>query len=403
MTLACVVSAWALAAPNAMGADWPGWRGTNRDGKSPDTGLLKAWPPRGPKVLWQKKNLGCGFSSAAVADGTIYTAGMIGGRVVLHALKMTGHKKWSVRLGEGYNDRRGSGPRATPVIDEGLVYLVSGRGDIFCRRADNGKEVWKSRMSRFGGRKPQWGYAESVLIYKDLAIVTPGGRQCIVALDKKTGRKVWATSGIRDAAHYSSCIAVSYQGVPMIIQGTAKALYGVNASNGDVLWKHPWPGRNTANCPTPAFSDGYVFWALGYGKGGICLKLSVNGGRVTARRAWSTRDMASHHGGYIIHDGHIYGNNGRGWACIELRTGRKKWYARGVGKGSLCYADGMLYLFAERGGRAGLAKATPQGFQMTGQFRVRGKGPSWPHPIVIGGRLYLRYDSNLYCCDVKAK
>jgi len=124
---------------------------------------------------------------------------------------------------------------------------------------------------------------------------------------------------------------------------------------------------------------------------------------VTARQAWTTKDMNCHHGGYVIHDGHIYGNDGRGWTCLDLKTGAKKWHDRGVGKGSLCYADGMLYLFSERGGAMGLATATPDRFEMKGQFRVRGRGTSWAHPVVIRGRLYVRYSDNLYCYDVKAE
>jgi outer membrane protein assembly factor BamB len=177
---------------------------------------------------------------------------------------------------------------------------------------------------------------------------------------------------------------------------------GVRAKDGKVLWSNPFSAGNTANCPTPIFSDGYVFWANGYGKGGICLKLTVNGDEATAQEAWRTGDMVCHHGGYIVHEGYIYGNNGGGWSCLDLKTGERKWGERGVGKGSVCFADGMLYLFGERGGAAGLATCSPAGMQMVGNFNVAGSRTSWAHPVVIGGRLYLRYDVNLYCFDVKA-
>jgi len=185
----------------------------------------------------------------------------------------------------------------------------------------------------------------------------------------------------------------------MIITGTSKGLVAVNSNNGAFLWGNDFAAGNTANCPTPAYADGYVFWSDGYGKGGVCVKL-LPGGK--AQEAYRTRDMESHHGGYIIHEGYVYGNHGGGWSCLELKTGKKMWNERGVGKGSLCWADGMLYLFAENGGQAALATCTPEGMQIKGRVKVEGKGPSWAHPVVIGGRLYLRYDTTLYCFNVKA-
>jgi outer membrane protein assembly factor BamB len=257
-------------------------------------------------------------------------------------------------------------------------------------------------MGEFGGQPPNWGYSESVLIHENLAIVTPGGNNCIVALDKSNGRPAWTSQGVRAAAQYSSCYACTHDGVPMIINGTAEGIVSVDPRSGRMLWSNPFSARNTANCPTPVYADGYVFWANGYGKGGICLKLTASGGRIAAQQAWTTRDMVCHHGGYVIHDGHIYGNNGSGWACLELQTGQQRWHERGVGKGSLCYADGMLYLFGESRGQVGLATCSPDGFEMRGSFSVEGEGPSWAHPVVIGGRLYIRYDTNLYCYHVEA-
>jgi outer membrane protein assembly factor BamB len=177
----------------------------------------------------------------------------------------------------------------------------------------------------------------------------------------------------------------------------------MNAKNGEKLWSNPWSSHNTANCPTPAYADDHVFWANGYGKGGVCVRLRASGSKLSAQEAWTTRDMNCHHGGYVIHEGYIYGNAGNGWACLDLKTGDQKWHERGVGKGSLCWADGMLYLFGESGGKVGLATCSPEGMEMRGQFSVEGNGPSWAHPVVAGGRLYVRYDTHLYCFDVRGK
>jgi outer membrane protein assembly factor BamB len=381
--------------------DWPGWLGPNRDGKSPDTGLLKEWPDGGPSLVWQVNGIGKGFSTVAVVNDTIYTTGVVGSNLVIFAFDLDGRSKWKTVHGPAHN-KSYPGSRSTPMIDEGNLYLISGNGLVGCYDAESGGGKWGHQLSEFGGRVPGWGYAESVLIYRDLAVVTPGGDRCMVALDKKTGRPAWASQGFRAGAQYGSCLSVEYDGAAMIVTGTSEGIVAVDAGTGRMLWSNPFSARNTANCPTPAFANGYVFWANGYGKGGICLQLDVRGNNVSATPVWTTRDMVCHHGGYIIHEGYIYGNHGAGWVCLDLRTGEKQWQERAVGKGSICYADEMLYLFSENGGRAALATCSPEGLELRGTVTVDGVEKSWAHPVVIGGRLYLRYDDNLYCFNVRA-
>jgi outer membrane protein assembly factor BamB len=388
------------AAPAA--GEWPCWRGPNHDDKSPDKGLLKEWPPEGPPLLWKVDGIGRGFSSVSVSGGKVYVTGDTGGRLAVFAFDMTGKPLGKIDHDQAWTGDPG-GARATPTIDSGKLYILSGHGLLGCYEAATGRKVWTRAMKEFAGGVPGWGYSESVLILGNLAIATPGGKNCIVALDKATGRTVWMSRGYEAPANYGSCVPFTFQGVPQIAAGTGGGIVGVDARTGEALWSNGFAAGNTANCPTPAYSDGLVFWANGYGKGGICMRLSVAGGRASADEAWTTPDMDCHHGGYIIDNGYIYGNAGGGWACLELKSGNRKWYAEGVGKGSLTWADGMLYLFGENNGRAALATCSPQGLKIKGDFKVKGSGPSWAHPVVIGGRLYLRYDANLYCFDVKAK
>jgi len=340
-------------------------------------------------------------SSATVSGGMVYVTGDAEGKLVLSAFDLAGKRRWQVPV-DGAWTRSSPGARSTPTVDEGRVYLLSGLGTIVCLDAKSGRRFWSHTAAEFGGKPGQWGYAESVLVDRNLAIFKPGGSQCIVALNKKTGKKVWTSSGFAAGPEYGSCIPVEFEGKRLILAGTRAGLACVDAASGKLLWSNPWSADNTANCPTPAYADGYVFWSNGYGKGGICLKLFRQGDRIKADEAWTTKDMVCHHGGYVVHEGHIYGNHANGWACLELATGKVKWNGKGVGKGSLCFADGKLYLFGEKGGQAGLATCSPDGFQMLGTAKVDGNGPSWAHPIVIGGRLYLRYDTNLYCFDVTA-
>lgn len=376
--------------------EWPQWLGPNHDGKSTETGLLKEWPAGGLKPLWEGK-LGAGYGTPVIAGGEIYATGDDLGKFYVYALDMDGQPKGKIAHGFAYtNDHAGA--RGSPTIDGGLLYILGPLGLLGCYDAKTLELKWKHEMLEYGGSPGHWGYAESPLIYGDLLIFKAGGKNCIIALDKKTGKGVWSSTGFAAGPEYGSCIPVSFGGVDMIVTGTKEGLIAVNAKTGALLWMDRFSAGNTANCPTPAYSDGYVFWANGYGKGGICMKLQPGG---KATEAWTNRELVNHHGGYIIDNGYIYGNSEKECVCLDLKTGQKKWWDKAVGKGSIAWADGMLYLYSEKNGNAALATCSPDGFKITGKLQVGGTGPSWPHPVIAGGKLYLRYDTHLYCFDVK--
>jgi outer membrane protein assembly factor BamB len=405
---------------NKPQSGWPQWHGVNRDGKSQDTGLLKSWPADGPKLLWKVAKMGQGFSTVSIGGGLIYTTGRKvasnpshvpdgdvserpGERLFMMAIDMKGKVRWDRDIGPAFTGKHVfMGSRATPTYDNGNLYLLSGLGALGCYDAKTGDMKWTRNMKEFGADKPKWAFAESVLILRDLVIVSPGGKSFMVALNKTTGKTVWK-SGAYGGAQYSSPIYVVYQGLEMLINGSHRGLIGVNAKTGKILWAKEFARNNVANVPTPAFADGYVFWSVGYKKGGICLKLSVIGQKVKVKEVYRTNDIRTQYGGYVILDGYIYGNNMYEWSCLELKTGKTIWKAVGVKKGSISYADGMLYLYGIDKGQVALAKATTKGLELTGDFNVAGKGPSRAPPVITGGRMYIRYDDNLYCFDVKAK
>jgi len=382
---------------------WPGWRGINRDGKSPDKGLLKAWPEGGPKLIWKLKGIGKGYSSVSIAGGALYTTGQKSDNVLfMTAITPAGKVKWTVKVGPGFS-RSHPGSRSTPTWDAGKLYLESGQGLVGCWDAKSGKKLWTRNLSEFDGQAGPWGYTESVLIVGDKAVVTPGGdKTCLAALDKKTGKTVW-TSKPFEEANYTSPLYVEFRKIPMVVVGTARGLLAVNAKTGKTFWANRFSYGNTANVTTPVCSNGLLFWSNGYNAGGICLKLKASSGRISATEAWTTDKMSSHTGGYVVVDGHIYGyDDADGWTCLELVGGKRKWASDDFGKGSLCYADGMLYLYDEEDGNVALAEASPKGLKITGRFSVDGFGYSWAHPVVTGGKLALRYGENLYLYDVKA-
>ena len=383
-------------------ANWPGFLGPNRDGHSPDKGLLKQWPKDGPPLVWKVNNIGPGWSSMSVADGCVYTTGNSGGMQMLICLDLKGKEKWRVEQGPKAPNGGYPGARSTPTIDGKLLYVTGGGGLVTCHSTADGKVVWKRDMkSEMGGRVGGWKYAESVLILGKLAIVTPGGSNAIVALDKATGKDVWK-SDASGTAGYSSCIPITEGGSTIICNGSQSGLMFVDARTGKLLYHNKFAAPNTANVPTPAYSDGYLFWSVGYGKGSICFKVACTAGKWSFEEAWKSRDLNCHPGNYVVADGMVFGKGRGGLACVDLKTGKTKWKER-VGAGQVAWADGMLYVVSDSGGRIALVDPTATDARTKGKFSVAGRGSSWSHPVVIDGRLYLRYDTNLYCYNIKAK
>jgi len=403
--LAAVVVLGGTCLGGATG-EWPQWRGPDRDGLSPETGLLKQWPDGGPKLLWTAQGIGEGFSTVAVAGGLIYTAGNVGGDARLTALDLTGKTQWQVKVGPAHKVDH-PGTRSTPTVDGALLYYQNPDGTLSCLEAKSGKQVWALNiLETFGGRNITWALAESPLVDGEQVIVCPGGPEAaMVALDKKTGKTVWVCKGAGDKPGYASPIVVDYQGLRQYVTMTSQAAIGVNAKTGDLLWRFEHKTSYDANIPDAVYHDGCVFICSGYGSGGELLKLTVEGGKCSVAKAWETKALDNHHGGVVLVNGFLYGSTHRGkWVCLDFKTGDVKYTADGVGKGSITYADGMLYTYSERGA-VGLVKAAPDGHAVVSQFRVPagGRGPNWPHPVVCGGRLYLRHGDLLFAYDIKAQ
>ena len=392
-------------------ADWPQWRGPSRNGLSAEKGLLKEWPDGGPKLLWTAKGLGEGFATMAIADGLIYTAGNVGSDLMLVALDLAGQTKWQVRVGPAYT-KDSPGSRSTPTVDGGCVYYETPDGTLNCLDAKSGKEAWSLNiLKEFKGRNTTWALSESVLVDGNNLICCPGGPEAaVVALDKKTGKTVWVCKerieepdDKPDKPGYASPIVFDCNGLRQIVAFMSHAAIGVNAKTGEMLWRFKHTTSYDANIPTPVYSDGCVFINSGYGSGGELLKLKVEGDKCSVEKVWGTKALDNHHGGVILVDGYLYGStHGGKWVCLEFKTGQVKSSAGGVGKGSIVYADGMLYCYSERGD-VGLATPAPDDGQVVSRFRVPtgGKGPNWPHPVVCGGRLYLRHGDLLFAYDIK--
>lgn len=402
--LLCLLAAQS-AKPGPLASEWHQYRGPNRDGHSPDTGLLKQWPSGGPPLAWKATGVGSGYSSVSIVGNRIFTMGEAGGSCNLVALNAADGKiAWSVKVGDASSPGGYAGPRSTPATDGILVFAIGQSGDLVCAQAATGRVVWKVDFKKnFGGKMMSgWGYSESPLLDGNLVVCTPGGQKgTVVALNKATGAPVWQSAELKDSAAYASLVPAMIGGVRQYVVLTDTSVAGIAAANGRVAWRADRKGE-TAVIPTPVVSkEGIVFVASGYGVGCNAFQIS---NQFKAQPLYSGKQMVNHHGGLILVGDHLYGTDESKMKCIELKTGKVAWEERCVGKGSVGYADGHLVVRSE-GGPIALVEATPTGYKEKGRFDQpdRSRQNSWPHPVIFKGKLYIRDQDVLLCYDVQAK
>jgi outer membrane protein assembly factor BamB len=401
-------------------ADWPQWRGPDRDGKSATTGIQTDWKNKPPKLLWKESGFGEGFASVSMSADLVYTTGnRDGAQCVVAADRKTGKVKWSVPVTEKVPKHGYDGSRCTPSLDGDKLYVVPSDGSIVCLAAKTGKLLWKHEFKEWGGKMmSSWGFSESPLVDKDLVICTPGGKEALmIALNKTTGAVVWKTaaSGLgekgNDGAGYSAAVVSNACGIRQYVQLTGKGVIGVRASDGKLLWNYNRVANGTANIPTCIADGDHVFASTGYGTGAVLLSLHKAADGVQAKEKYflDAKTFQNHHGGMVLLDGHIYAGtkHNEGFpTCLELKTGKVIWgggEVRGAGSGSaaVLYVDGHL-IFRYQSGEVALIKATPKGYELKGSFRPEYvKEPSWAHPVVVDGLLYLREQDQLMCYELK--
>ncbi|MBN2412414.1 PQQ-like beta-propeller repeat protein [candidate division KSB1 bacterium] len=388
---------------------WHCFHGLSRNNKSLETGLQKQWPETGPKLLWTVTGLGDGYSSVSIAENFIFTAGMVNKQTYVYAFDLNGKQIWKKPNGRSWETTMShamtyTGSRSTPTFDNGVVYHLNELGRLTAFDFRTGNEIWNLELrNRFDAEIPEYGYSESVYINGDFLYCNPAGKRgFMVCLNKKNGDLVWSNKDIPGTVAFSSPIVVEYGGYRQIIGMSSNCVYGADSKTGKLLWSMEYENQRDNNVTDPIFHDGTVFVSSGYGKGSMLIKLKAAGKEILPEKVWHTDLMDNHHGGIILHEGYLYGagHNARGWFCLDFLTGKQMWNS--PGKGSLTYADGMLYCLEERGTMK-LVKTTADKYEQVSAFKVPrgGRGLYWAHPVVCGGRLYVRHSDKLYAYKIK--
>ena len=397
-----------------------GWRGPEHSGYYPEKGLLKQWPESGPELVFETEDAGKGYSSPLVVDDKVYITGLNedGTQEVFQCYNLQGKKQYTVEYGSPWKQSYPE-TRTTPAIMDGKAYVISGMGEIACIDIADGKVLWKvDGGTKYERQTGNWGTSECPLVYDDKVIYTPCGNQTtMVALNRNTGEEIWKTRAIGEKGAYVSPIMIEYKGKRQIVGSTSKTVIGVDPDNGEIMWTFDNWGPNYTGkqgrwdniAPNSAlYKDGKIFFCHGYDLNGFQLKLSDDLKKVEV--TWRTETLDTHHGGYVLVNGKIYGsnwinNNDGAWCCVDWETGKtdyeEKW-TEGAGKGSIIAADNKLFIYDERRGFVGLVNPTSEKFDVVSKFRVaKGSGPYWAHMHINNGILYLRHGEYFAAYKIK--
>ena len=422
--------AFLIVLPSILCAeDWPQAQGSNRDNKSTETELLDKWPKDGPTLLWTFRHSGVGYSGPAVVSDRIYIMGGRNSRAELLSIDAaSGRLIWSKPVNKKIFDFEGNswgaGPRATPTVAGEMIYALAGDGELAAFNVE-GELRWQVNMVRdLGGSisivdagEPEtygWGYCWSPLVDDNKVICVPGGdRGMIAALDRETGEVIWRSENLTDDATYSSPIKATVDGVDLYIVMTQGGIAGIAAVDGELLWnyKRDRPYSDVV-IPTPVYHDQHVYASVGSAGCDLIRLVKQDERSFDVTQVYFSRNMKNELGGFVLHNGHIYGSSSRrGWVCQTFSSGELEWYSKRVtdslGEGSVAYADGHLYLYAEREADVALIEAFPEGYEEKGRFELPEEsqmrapsGKNWTHPVIAGGKLYLRDQELLFCYDI---
>jgi outer membrane protein assembly factor BamB len=389
-----------LALVTATAADWPQLRGPARDGISTETGLLRAWPEGGPRVVWRKP-LGEGYSGLSVVGGRIYTMYGRGADEFVACLDAAnGTEIWRFRIDTNWKDSMGNGPRSTPTVDGGTVYALSSGAKLVAIDAREGTRRWgRDLKAEYGAQVPRWGVSGSVHVEGDRVIVEVGGKAgaALVAFQREDGAEAWRS--LSGEPGYSTPLAITVSGLRQIVVFSAKGLRAVAPKDGKLLWELPWETSYDVNAAMPIFvPPDRLFISSGYDVGGALLRIRVTEGKASVQSVWQNREMKNQFSTSVIQGGVIYGFDDKTLKAVNLETGETRWRTRGLGHGSLTVADGMLIVLGDSGVLL-IADATGEAYKERARLQLF-NGKTWTVPTLADGRLYVRDENELVALAV---
>ncbi|MGE3181350.1 MAG: PQQ-binding-like beta-propeller repeat protein [Phycisphaerae bacterium] len=378
----------------ATSGDWPNFRGPNHDGIATETGFKKKFDGKIPQV-WSR-DVGSAFSSFAVVGDKLFTGGTKGGMQTLVCLNATdGSEIWTVEIEPEYKEPQGGdGPRATPTVDGGKVYMLGAKGKLICVLAENGDEVWSKQFNNM----PTWGYSGSVLIDGERAIVSAGKEQGgLVAYDKNTGEKIWQASD--DIAGYATPYPFDFEGTRYVAGFLGNSAIVVNADDGEEAWGTRWQTMFSVNAAAPIFHEGQLFLSSGYRHGCALYDLrKKSDGTLEAREVWDSKMLRNKFQSAMLIDGALYSGDEKGIQCVDFATGKRIWTVPRKQHSTMLAADDHLIVLTEDG-ELMITPISKRGFDPVTKQKVL-DDRCWTVPVLANGKLYVRNLTKVVCLDL---
>ena len=412
----CIILAVAAA---VQGADWPQFMGPKGDGTSPEKGLLRAWPEGGPKVLWTRP-LGQGFGPAAVRDGKVYVLDRVDEKQdVLRCLDLTtGQEAWTFAYdAPGRNPSEGS--RSTPAVTDKYIFIVGSFGHFHCLDRATHQVLWKKHLlTDFGTSKPNWGVAQSPVVYKDMVIVAPQSpSKGVVACDQATGAERWHSppfavpnkkGEVKAVMDYSTAKLVTADGQDQFVVLTQKDVRAVSATDGQPLWTYVHP----CQIPIPnlsALGNGKFFVTGAYKAGSAVIQVTRQDAKWTIKEIGKTDEIGGHCHPGLVFENHIYvlcniNERADGLVCFDAdakvvwQTKRDPYLCKG---GSILTADGIIYLVDGKTGELYIIEPSPAGFKPLSKVKMLAGNTIWAPLALADGRLIIRDQSQMKCLDIR--
>jgi outer membrane protein assembly factor BamB len=392
--------------------DWTQFLGTQRNGVSSEKNLISEWPADGPKIKWRTP-LGVSMSSVIVNNGQAFTLFQDESDLYTVALDAaTGEEIWRTKFAPAYENAMGNGPRATPTVADGKLFVFTGEGILAAFNVKDGKELWKVNVpSSLKGEASEYGMSCSPLVVGNMVVVHTGNADAAVAaFDAKSGKNLWKSA--TGKAGYSSPVLMTLAGKEQIVTLTADAAFGVEATDGKVLWKFPFPTEYDCNTACPVqLGESEVLISAGENHGSAVLQISGKEPKFSAEEVWSSygkdSQLRAEWQTPVIHDGHLYGLDNSGSAgpitnlvCIRLKDHETVWQKARFGKSNLILADGKLFL-TTMNGEVVIVEASPKEFKELGRATIM--ETTRQAPTLSNGFLFVRDDKDVLCVDVRAK
>ncbi|MCX6241928.1 MAG: PQQ-binding-like beta-propeller repeat protein [Bacteroidetes bacterium] len=379
------------------------WRGADRNGTYPGTNLLTSWPEAGPDLLWEFDGLGNGYGSPVITSKNIFINGEIDTVNYLFALDLSGKFLWKARIGKEWMQNY-PGDRSTPTIAGDLIYVTAGWGTVACIEMKTGKTIWSVDMIKdLHGRINRFGLSESVLADGDKVFCMPGGADTnVVALDRFSGKILWTCKGLSQIPAYCSPQLVKLPQRDILVTFSKSALLGIDTKDGKLLWSHKQDGEGDVHINTPWFENGFLYYITGDGNGSVKLKLNDDGTEIT--EVWRNQGCDNTMGGFIKINDYLYtaSYGRRYWYSEETNTGKITDSLK-FDKGVTVTADGMLYLYNEKG-QVGLVKPGGAKMDLVSSFKItKGSKAHYAHPVINNGILYVRHGKSLLAYDIRKK